>query len=516
MLNRNQYSNHVFLVFNEAYEILNGMQVYKEVYIKYGIGQAIINVVSLYLFGSNWFSIYLTANIFYFLSIFFVLLTSIKLKFDASESFFLIIILINIHPKLVMPWANYLAFLPLSVSLYLLLLEEKKINLFFAGFLLATACLIRETILVSAIIILIFISIHLMIKEKRNYIYPYFAGFFLPLLVFIIYMLTSSNYLFWHELIYSTYKYESLRNFGYYINDENTDLRKIYIYLLGPFRSLFLTFIDTLLNFWTDWILVYASYALCAYVIYKWIFKKNQNNKINSQLIIISIYSLSLIIQCLNQVEIFRISTSSIFGILVLNFFFIKIIKNIKIKNSIYIITLVLLYLNSYGTWARHMTNKKFYELSFFNIKENFRNIFINENIIDYKKIKEFGIMNYDISIHEFFNKFRERCTDLVKERDIKYSYNHDHAWELNYFCGTRPAYYYLFPSKEPSTNFLRIYNDAKYIKKNDSTNKNTIEFFLLDEIYLKEYDILHIFNVEDLTPHLFFGKKYLLITQKK
>ena len=124
--------------------------------------------------------------------------------------------------------------------------------------------------------------------------------------------------------------------------------------------------------------------------------------------------------------------------------------------------------------------------------------------------------MNYDISIHEFFNKFRERCTDLVKERDIKYSYNHDNAWELNYFCGTRPAYYYLFPSKEPSTNFLKIYNDAKYIKKNNSTNKNTIEFFLLDEIYLKEYDILHIFNVEDLTTHLFFGKKYLLITQKK
>lgn len=191
-------------------------------------------------------------------------------------------------------------------------------------------------------------------------------------------------------------------------------------------------------------------------------------------------------------------------------------IKNINIKNIIYIITLFLLYLNSYGTWARDMTNKKFYELSFFNIKENLNNIFTNSKKIDYKKINEFGIMNYDKSIHEFFNNFREICSKIVKERDIKYSYNHDQAWELNYFCGTRPAYYYLFPNKEPSQHFVKIYNEAKYIKKNNITNYNTIEFFLLDEIFLEKYNILHIFNVNKLSSNIFFGKKYLLIAQKK
>ena len=71
LLNRNHYTNHLFLIFNEAHEFLNGMKLYKEVYVKYGVGQTLINTASLYLFGDNWFSIYLIANIFYFLSIFF-------------------------------------------------------------------------------------------------------------------------------------------------------------------------------------------------------------------------------------------------------------------------------------------------------------------------------------------------------------------------------------------------------------------------------------------------------------
>jgi hypothetical protein len=268
-----------------------------------------------------------------------------------------------------------------------------------------------------------------------------------------------------------------------------------------------------LLNFWADWILIYTSYACCIFVLYKEIFKNKflvKNKKNNFELVIISTYSLSLIIQNLHAVEIFRVSTGSIVGVLVLNYYFTRIVKDSLIKNITYVIILIFLYINSYGTWGRDMTNKKFYELSFANIKNNFNNNFSDKKLINYEQIKEFGIMNYDISIHKFFTKFSSDCRNLVKENGIKYSYNHDNAWELNYLCGTRPAYYFLFPAKQ----FVQIYKESKYIKKNNITNDNTIEFFLSNEPYLEKYKVLKTFDIKDCPFDLFFGKKYLLIIQ--
>ena len=131
--------------------------------------------------------------------------------------------------------------------------------------------------------------------------------------------------------------------------------------------------------------------------------------------------------------------------------------------------------------------------------------------MINYEKIEEFGPMNYDVSIHKFFSKFRRDCKNLLNEKGIKYSYNHSNAWELSYFCGTRPAYYYLFPFKQ----FVQIYKDAKYIKKNNITNENIIEFFLSNKPYLTEYKVLKTYDVKNYPSDLFFGKKYLLILQK-
>jgi hypothetical protein len=512
LLNKNHYTNHLFLIFNEAHEFLNGLHLYKEVYVTYGIGQTLINAASLLLFGENWFSIYLVANIFYFLSFFFICFICLQLRFSYFEILFTILILINIHPKLVLPWSTYLAFLPLVLSLYFLL-KDKKINYLLSGLFLASACLIRETIIISAIIIFVCIVIYLIINKKKNMIIFYISGFFLPLSIFSVYMFVTSNYLIWYELIFPAYKHVSLINVGYYINDNNSYLRKIYIYFLSPFRSLGLTFLDTLLNFWSDWVLIYASYICCIIVLYKEIFKKKKLVENNFQIVIISIYSLSLVIQNLHQVEIFRVSTGSIIGILVLNYYFIKMIKNSKIKNVTYLLILIFLYINSYGTWGRQMTNKDFYKLSFDNIKNNLNNIFTeNKKLINYEKVEEFGPMNYDSSIHKFFTKFRKDCENLTNEKGIKYSYNHDNAWELNYFCGTRPAYYFLFPSKQ----FVQIYKDSKYIKKNNVTNDNTIEFFLSNEPYLNKYKILKTYDIKDYPADLFFGKKYLLILQNK
>ena len=82
-------------------------------------------------------------------------------------------------------------------------------------------------------------------------------------------------------------------------------------------------------------------------------------------------------------------STGSVVGILVLNYYFTKIVKSSKIKNITYVIILIFLYVNSYGTWGREITNKKFYELSFANIKSNFDKSFGDKKkLLDYEEIK--------------------------------------------------------------------------------------------------------------------------------
>jgi four helix bundle protein len=60
----------------------------------------------------------------------------------------------------------------------------------------------------------------------------------------------------------------------------------------------------------------------------------------------------------------------------------------------------------------------------------------------------------------------------------------------------------------------VEIYKEAKYIKKNNITNENTIEFFLSDKSYLEKYKIIRVYKIKDLPDDLFFGKNYLLIIQ--
>ena len=147
---RNIFSNHVLIIFTEAKEFLDSKVLYKEINVLYGIGQTLFNALSLYLFGKNVFSIQLNTNIFYFLSIFFIFLICLKINLKRFDSLFLILILINIHPIPIYPWSNYLAFLPLVLSLYFVI-DKNKLGLFLSGFFLAIACLNRETTLLSAI-----------------------------------------------------------------------------------------------------------------------------------------------------------------------------------------------------------------------------------------------------------------------------------------------------------------------------------------------------------------------------
>jgi hypothetical protein len=543
LIGKNYYGNHLFLLFSEASRFYNGDLLYKQIYVTYGIGQTLINVASLYLFGENTFSLYLIANIFFFLSIFFILLICLKLKFSNIESFFLIIILINISPALINPWGTYLAYLPIVLSLYFLL-NKNKINLFFSGFLLSIACLIKETILITAIIILSYVIFELLFKRDRkvkiqkqySLINFYMSGFLSPTLIFIIYMLISNNYLIWVSLIYPSYRESTLAHLGYYINPNKDFLREIYLLYIVPFRAIGLVFLKSFYNLWIDWILIFISYLLSFFIIFKRVFQNKQWKEIENQkyiFSIISVYCISFIIQNLHIADLMRVATGSILGIIITNYFLKKFVKKDKIKILIYISIIFLIFFRSstFVTWGNNMNLKDFYILSEKNIKNNL-NLFIKNknNSETFEKIPEFKHMNYDFSTHKFYLDLKRKCIEIKNNKKIMFSDNHTEIWEASYFCKTQPLYYFPFTFNNvwvklfPNTKITDVYNNKENL---DKIENYTINFYLSENfliikdrfgknINLKDYNIIYAYDLKKTIIEKTYGKRYFLILQKK
>jgi hypothetical protein len=535
LLSRNFFGNHSLLIFTEASQFLNGKSLYKEIYVKYGILGVLINASSLYLFGDNIFSIHLIINSFYFLSLFLIGLICFKIHFNKIETFFILLIIINIHPAPIpdIPWPNYLAFLPIVSSLFLLL-EKKKNNFFFSGALLSLSCLIRETIFLSAIIIILYLIFH-SVKKKSNpkLINFYIIGFSIPFLIFLIYMFLSRNYLIWLELILPTYKIETLTYLAYYYEENISLLRKFYIFFLVPYRELLLTFFKALYYFWPDWILIFVSWLLCLIVILKSTLSKRQDSKNkNNNIHIISIYALALIFQNLHSVTIFRVATGSILGIITFAYFVNLINKNKKIKYLIYAIIILIFFNRSYETFPYSWNLKKFYLSSFVNINKNLNNFLSSKtDNPEYPKIVEFKNMNYDQSIHKFYFDLTKVCNQLRKD-GIKYSYNQTSNWEFSYFCKTQPKNYYpwIYSSYEgiqsAIANFDNIYDNTKYFKKFSANKNNTIEFHFSNTINIKDFinlnsngdfkgfRILYSVDLNKNKINFLSPKKYFLIIQ--
>ena len=536
IFSRNIFSNHILLLFNEADQLLNAKVPYEEINVLYGIGTPLVNAFSLFVFGRNAFSIFLITNIFYFLSIFFILLICLRLKFSLLDNLFFILILINIHPAPELPWSSYLSFFPIVLSLYFILKKERN-SYFLSGFCLALACLIRETVLLSAGIIFFYIIFEsFFFKEKIfKHLKFYILGFFIPLAVFIIYMLVSSNYLIWKELVYPLYKWQSLINIGYYIKSDLSPLRKFYIFFLAPYREIFLTFIKSIQYFWINWLLIFISYFCCLLIFYKRVINKKwaEDEVIKNRVGIISVYSLSLILQNIHIPALSKIASGSIIALVISYYLLNKIIQNKKIRISIYTIVIILLFFYSKGVFpeAKISGLDKFYKESFVNIKNNFNYFFDNQKNFDKEtRIIEFRNMNYDQSTHKFYDSFREVCKKIKKNKGIVYSDNQTFFWELPYFCDTKPKYYYALTL----TDFIKEnFKKSSISKKYDSNNANTIGFYVSDNLNLKEstyfdingftrkrdvknFHILHYFDLKNDYPELFkyYGFRYFFITQ--
>ena len=206
-----------------------------------------------------------------------------------------------------------------------------------------------------------------------------------------------------------------------------------------------------------------------------------EDGLIKYKISIISVYCLSLIIQNLHSVNMDRVSTGSIIGIIILIYLVNKIILSSLVKFISYFLILVLLFFYSHGIVSQleEVGGKlnKLYSISYAYLKNSVVFLTLNKqsNIFDKKPfVTEFRNMNYDASTHKFYDNISKICNELRTKKGIQYSDNQTSRWELNYFCKTTPKYYYIATMSESlELNFKK----SQLSKKSKSEINNTIQF---------------------------------------
>lgn len=451
LLSKNIFDpHHVNLVFAEASDFFNGKRLYKEIFIKYGVLSTLINAFGLNLFGDNIFSIFLLTNIFYFFSIFLLFIIFIQLKINKLHILFLVLIIINVHSSPTLPWSNFLAFLPIILSIFFLLPNQKQF--FFSGFFLSLSSLVRETYFISAVIIFLFVLYYLYInKNKKNLIF-YTAGFFLPLILFFIYLILSENFLIWKELNFKSYRADLELQVGFgskYFNSVDNYYVKFFFKTINKILS-------TISDAFAMWyFLMYLIFISCFCLLFLDFFKyKNITFKS-----VIALYSLALSLQFFHIFESWRFVCGSVVGIIIFNEYFNNFVKK-KYVNTLYTIFLI----------SFLIFNWKFYYYS----TKNYIDFFQNNPQENFKKLNQFKNMNYSKENHSFYLELIEYCQILKNSHNIKYSINYTGDSSLHYFCETISRYYYPWKSNSLIDTSVKSFSSKYYP---DATEKNTIIF---------------------------------------
>ena len=314
--------HHIGLMYSNSIDLINGKLPYKEIFIQYGILTTLIHAFILIIFDQKIFFLSFVNSFFYFFTVFLICKTIENITNKKLAFLGLILILFN-HPIPWLPWSNYLSFLFISISLFIL--TKKRPNFFVIGFFLSLAVLCRQDFFISIFLTISFCLLFYLFNKKKgeikflNIIY----GFLIPLISFFLYL----NYL---GVSNEWMMYFELSN--YYLEIYKTNIFKLtFDYIIFFAKDSFFNFIIYPQYFLISIILIFNSILVFLKIIGK--------IKIDLKILFISLLSIFLSVVSL-QVELFRSYTSVIIGIMPL-LYYIQKIKDINYrKNCILVILL--------------------------------------------------------------------------------------------------------------------------------------------------------------------------------
>lgn len=472
-INRYHYDgHHIGLIYSNSLDLINGKLPYKEIFIQYGILTTLINSLILVIFDNKVFFIILFNSVFYSLGVLFISKTIEKFTNIKLALLSTVLILFN-HPIPWLPWSNYIAFFFISIGLFLLSKDKK--NYFIIGFLFGASILSRQDfffpIFVSVIIFCLFLLFQ-KYKFELKKTTLFFLGLIFPLSIFIIYLFLVNLLNYWID-------YLSLPDI--YLEIYKTSISKLILeYIIFFTSESFFSFILIPQYYLISIILIFNTIILFLYL-----FKKI---KINKEILFIILIGNFLSAVSL-KIELFRLYTSVIFGLIGL-LYFINRINNRDFKKKI----LLLLLLPSFFSFCFYpMGNKN----SFKKINFSSSNLKIDSDNFDYlvlpeQKIKIINIIN-DLSKKCDVNYLENLTWDTIYSTISNYDrirvFPYAQFTELNYRLNDL-----IDNIKNPNLSFINLIN--KEIKRSNIilliTGNNN--YYKKDKIYLgSNYNMIQI-----------------------
>lgn len=310
--------HHWGLMLSNAKDLYEGKLPYKEIFIQYGFLTTIIQSIAFSLFGTLEAIISIT-SLAYIIGIVLIYFITFELTKNLKLSVYSLISCFLVHPIVIYPWANYIAFPFIALGIFLCIKNSKNaIYLFFSGLSFGMAFLSREGLLPTILFIFISSALIEAMNSDVNKISTFgfnfgsmFFGFLLPILIFLIYLSHYDLLFYWYKLSWQLPKI--------YIFEMFPDVSKF-----GGFYALFSLckfMIQSTLKFDFRWIIFSLITLLNLIIIFSFTLKKNFYF-LRVELIKISFWSLALLTSSLHLFEIFRLATGSIIGIIVFFVFF--------------------------------------------------------------------------------------------------------------------------------------------------------------------------------------------------
>lgn len=295
--------HHWGLMFSNAKDLANGNLPYKDIFIQYGFLTTFIHFL-FYKIHGNILTLILGTGLFYAIGLIGLYFLSLQITKNYKISTYIVILSLLIHPTVIYPWSNYIAF-PFLVFAFIFYLKSKKNILiyFLSGVFFGLSILAREGLLIPvslSVCLLILNSIFTSDKMNDSIKSSLLmgSGFLLSGFVFLFYLFQTDLLQYWYKLSWT--------------------LPKLYLPLYpdASLKGIFIFFYDLLKKAGTGdfrWLMFLLIYIFSFILIIESVIKK----KIRLPFyVVIAIASIFFIQSSLHIREIFRLSTASIIGII--------------------------------------------------------------------------------------------------------------------------------------------------------------------------------------------------------
>lgn len=395
---------HFGLIYDQSLDFLDKKKPYKDFFSMYGYITVYLHSLAIKTLDQGMYSLVILTNLFY--SISFILLYFLSKKFlDDFCSLLIVLIIFLIHPSPSYPWANYILYFFILVSLILIFSNKKYF--FLASILFALIVFLREGFFLHALLFIFYLLFINFFSKSNEFKNKYsIKKNFIFITIFVLFILIFLFYFFKIEILKDFFNYLSLPKI--YLEIKETSL-----------LSLFLDLYKYLFN-WNFYKFFTGSYILIFSLIFitnlAFIFKifagilmgKEIDFK-DLEISLISVLSLMFYSYSLNEINIFRLICGSAVGLISLIYFINKLSINLKEK------FLFILFLMS--IFNLNLVNKNDANLIYKNKSEIAKSV---QNNIDHFSNFKFNqpTTNNLILLEQYFKSIKKKCS-------INYSLNY-------------------------------------------------------------------------------------------